>query len=94
MDEHFDPKQRTHDGLPVAGYKPQNQKAVDEVNINKRLEELVLRRLDDLKTGINTGQTPLEVDGRWLSVGRTHIEQAFMAINRAIFKPERVKLGD
>jgi hypothetical protein len=31
-------------------------------------------------------------DARWIAIARTHIEQGFMALNRAIFKPERVKL--
>lgn len=77
------------EGLPVAGYKAQSGWAVSEVNKNKQLEELVLRRLDDLKT--KTGSHDL-VDGRWLAHGRTLLEDAFMAINRAIFKPDRVKL--
>lgn len=34
------------------------------------------------------------VNGRWLSVGRTHIEQGFMAVNRAVFQPGRVALVD
>ena len=29
---------------------------------------------------------------RWLAIGRTHIEQGFMAINRAIFRPDRVEI--
>jgi len=87
-------EEKKHGGLPVAGYKPQNQTAVDAVNINKRLEEVVLRRLDELVAGINTGQSPLEVDKCWLAIGRTHIEQGFMAVNRAIFKPARVDIGE
>lgn len=69
---------------PVAGYRPQSAGALELVNQNKRMEENVLRVLDALRV---TG-----VDGRWLAVGRTHIEQGFMAINRAIFQPDRVKL--
>ncbi|MDW9880459.1 cyclic nucleotide-binding protein [Sinorhizobium meliloti] len=77
-----------HKGLPVAGYKPQSDDKVEAVNANKQLEEQVLRRLDSLKDMPG-------VDGRWLAVGRTHLEQAFMAINRSIFQPGRVKLpGD
>ncbi len=73
---------------PVKGYTDQNVDAVSRVNTNKELEEKVLRRLDDL--GLSG-----DVDGRWLAIGRTHIEQAFMAINRAVFKPQRIKLpGD
>jgi hypothetical protein len=79
--------------LPVSGYKPQSQNKVDEVNINKRLEEVVLRRLDDMAVLAGSGTNHF-VDARWLAVGRTHIEQAFMAINRAIFQPERVKIEE
>lgn len=74
-----------HAGLPVSGYKPQNDAAVGKVNLNKQLEEEVLRVLDVLKQ-------QSEVDQRWLAIGRTGIEQAFMAINRAIFQPGRVQL--
>lgn len=74
-----------HDGLSVAGYKPQSQSAVDLVNVNKRLEEQLLRHLDSFAG---------DIDKRWLAIGRTHVEQAFMAINRAVFKPDRVTLPD
>jgi hypothetical protein len=78
----------THEGLPVHGYQAQIESAVGEVNINKELEETVLRRLDQLKNLAN-------VDQRWLAIGRTHLEEGFMAVNRSIFKPARVKLeGD
>jgi hypothetical protein len=73
-----------HQGLPVAGYRPQTDAAVDLVNKNKKMEEAILMVLDVL------AQT--EADKRWLAIGRTHIEQGFMAINRSIFKPGRVKL--
>ncbi len=82
---------KMHDGLPVAGYRTQSDLAVAMVNANKRLEEIVLRALDELRAH-STGNG---VDQRWLAIGRTHIEQGFMAVNRAIFQPERVKLeGD
>lgn len=75
-------------GLPVAGYRPQTGTAVDLVNHNKQVEELALRQLDTL-----AGMA--EVDKRWLQIGRTALEQAFMAINRAVFKPGRAALpGD
>lgn len=77
-----------HQGLPVEGYKPQENAAVEAVNQNKRLEENVLRVLDALAENPDT-------DKRWLAIGRTAIEQGFMAVNRAIFKPGRVKFpGD
>lgn len=73
-----------HAGLPVSGYRPQSSEAVARVNENKSVEEFILRDLDKLKEDPN-------VDQRWLAIGRTSIEQAFMAINRAIFKPDRIK---
>lgn len=76
-----------HDGLPVLGYRPQSEDAVSLVNRNKEIEEYVLRALDDLAK--NRG-----IDPRWYAVGRRHIEQGFMEINRAVFQPQRVKLRD
>jgi len=76
-----------HEPLPVLGYTAQNDLAVDLVNNNKKTEEMTLRLLDRLVTNDM-------IDKRWLAIGRTHIEQGWMAINRAIFKPERVKFTD
>lgn len=76
-----------HRPLPVAGYRPQGADKVALVNANKAAEERVLRILDALK-----GEA--DVDQRWLSIARTYIEQGFMAANRAVFQPARVKLED
>ncbi len=79
--------------LPVQGYKPQSQHNVDLVNANKALEEQLLRMIDSLAAMCDAD--PKSINGRWLSIGRTHIEEGFMAINRAIFQPARAKLpGD
>lgn len=75
-----------HEGLPVAGYRPQTKEAVDIVNEHKRMEERLLRRMDAMK-----GDT--RFDQRWLAVARTHIEEGFMALNRSVFQPARVQ-GD
>jgi len=77
----------THNGLPVSGYKPQSDWAVDTVNKNKRIEELVLRMLDEYSDDDY-------VDKRWLAIAKTNIEQGFMAMNRAIFRPTRVELPE
>lgn len=76
-----------HDGLPVSGYRPQSQEAVDLVNGFKNHEERLLRVLDDLKADP-------EIDQRWLAIGRTQLEQAFMAINRSVFQPARFRTPD
>lgn len=80
----LDPK----DGaLPVAGYKPQTDGKVKLVNGFKYDEERILRKLDELKD--HGG-----IDQRWLAIGRTQLEQAFMAVNRSVFKPGRVELPE
>ncbi|WP_316397333.1 hypothetical protein [Bradyrhizobium sp. 33ap4] len=92
--------QAKHEGLPVAGYQSQNSVSIELVNQNKRLEEQVLRVLDNLANmkgpaASNDKPSVIAVDQRWLAIGRTDFEKGFMAINRAIFKPARVKLpGD
>lgn len=73
--------------LPVAGYQAQPQSRVDQVNHFKRVEERILRELDEMRL-------PAGIDQRWLAIGRTHLEQAFMAINRSILQPHRVSLPE
>lgn len=76
-------------GLPVAGYKPtQPQAAIDAVNVFKALEERTLRALDEL------ADSEVDYDPRWHAIGRTQLQQAFMAINRAVFQPGRVRLPE
>lgn len=76
-----------HEGLPVAGYRPQSDRTVTRVNENKQAEERILRTLDEL------GECD-DVDKRWLAIARTQIEQGFMALNRAVFRPSRVLLPE
>lgn len=91
----------THDpkdgALPVSGYKPQTTEKVDIVNGFKADEERILRKLDSLanvaRAEANRGDVPT-VDQRWLAIGRTQLEQAFMAINRSVFQPGRVSLPE
>lgn len=85
-------------GLPVAGYRPQSDEAVAIVNDHKQLEEILLRRLDALrdmrtKAVIETLERPA-FDQRWLAIARTHFEEGFMALNRAVFQPTRIKLPE
>jgi len=76
-----------HQGLPVAGYQPQSELNVDIVNANKEAEEHILRKLDMLQVLEST-------DKRWLAIARTNIEQGFMAMNRAVFRPGRITLPE
>jgi len=74
-----------HKGLPVHGYQPQSDEVVSRVNANKIYEEHILRIIDALAVSATC-------DPRWLGIARIHIEQGFMAMNRAIFKPTRIDL--
>ena len=79
--------EREYESLPVSGYVTQNQFNVDTVNGFKADEERLLRKIDELMKGET-------VDKRWLAIGKTALEQAFMAINRSVFQPSRVKLPE
>ena len=73
-----------HEPLPVSGYQPQSELNVRLVNENKQWEEELLRRLDHLTTND-------DFDMRWLAIAKTHFEEGFMAMNRAIFRPQRIE---
>jgi len=74
-------------GLPVHGYQPQASAKVGIVNVNKQLEERMLRRLDWLWSQPG-------LDKRWLSIAKTRIEEGYMAMNRAVFQPQRIALPE
>lgn len=79
-----------HSGLPVAGYaKNVDQWKIDMVNENKRLEELVLRRVDEHVRPRGDDS----IDGASVQLARRHVEDAFYRLNRAIMQPKRI-LGD
>lgn len=73
--------------IPVSGYRHQNQETIDDANHTKAMEERVLRWLDRLADDGG-------IDKRWLAIGRTHIEQGFMAVCRSIFQPDRANLPE
>lgn len=86
-----------HKGLPVAGYQPQTQSAVDLANEGKELEERYLRWLDKMQAEYNEWDrngtsTEPPFDPRCLIEARNHIQAGAMWAIRAIFKPQRIKL--
>ena len=76
-----------HKPMPVAGYTAQSDSQIYLVARNKEIEERVLRILDELKSLATCDQL-------WLAIGRTHIEQGFMAVNRSVFQPQRIRLPE
>lgn len=83
-----------HVGLPVKGYQKQSDTAVAIVNQNKLLEERVLRQIETIVMAGLTSELRPPADQRWIAIARTHIEQGFMALNRAVFQPGRVALPE
>ncbi len=90
-----------HKPLPVAGYTPQPDAKVALVNEFKADEERLLRKLDALMTEpvYPGGEAPYVVvasnhDHRWIAIARSHFEQGFMALNRSVFQPIRIKLPE
>jgi len=69
----------------IAGYRKLTPETIELVSNLKRSEETILQAMDILG---GDGAT----DQRWLALGRTHLEQAFMATIRAVLRPERVDL--
>lgn len=91
-------------GLPVSGYQAQSAEKVALVNEFKADEERLLRKLDELRArnqrdfaiipdGAN-GKLGAHFDPRWLAVAQTHFQEGFMALNRAVFQPQRVQLPE
>ena len=78
-----------HQGLPVAGYRPQSEQNVSLVNENKVLEERVLRQIDKHVRNHDSR----EIDQRMVALARTKVQEAFMWLNRSVFQPSRI-LGD
>ena len=94
--------------LPVAGYTAQSDAKVALVNEFKVDEERLLRKLDALSkpatkqvlAPVQSGTNgvvwkPVEgVDLRWLAITQTHFQEGFMALNRAVFQPQRISLPE
>lgn len=77
-----------HDPLPVSGYTAQSDDKVSFVNGNKEIEEMAMRRLDQMK-----GNPAF--DQRMVALAITKTQEAWMWANRAVFQPTRVALpGD
>ena len=76
-----------HKPLPVPGYTVQDDPAIKRVGDNKLAEERILRMIDEY-------QKDGDVDQRWLAKAKTACEESFMFMNRAIFKPQRIKLPE
>lgn len=85
----------------VSGYTAQPDAKVALVNSFKEDEERLLRKVENLiDTSEYEVRGPLgdsiknRYDTRWAAVARTHFQEGFMALNRAVFQPQRIKLPE
>jgi len=76
----------------IKGYRDLSQEEIDLMNEGKELAEKVgdfIARLEGLSNPLNASSLVqhFEIDGRWVSIGKTHLQQGFMAAIRSIAKP-------
>lgn len=89
----------------VSGCTSQPDAKVALVNEFKEDEERLLRKIGalpvtdevfltgDVDRPLVIGGAPV-CDPRWIAIARSHFEQGFMALNRAVFQPQRIKLPE
>lgn len=77
----------------IKGYRDLSQAEIDLMNEGKALAEQVgawIAKLETTRPGTaDSDVNPFDLlpDKRWLAIGKTHLQQGFMAAIRAIAKP-------
>lgn len=64
----------------ISGYRELSQDEIDTMNMVKNTAKLVGGLIKDLD-----GE---DVDARWLAIAKTDLQKGFMALTRAVAKPE------
>ena len=85
----------------IKGYRELNQKEIDLMNRIKNfgpeLDQLISdlneygddsNQCDDPRAGAKNNETADPCDHRWISIGKTHLQQGLMALTRAVAKPD------
>lgn len=65
----------------IKGYKELDQKQIDTMNRIKSLGAEVGSLIDELIVGC-------DADSRWIAIGKTNLQQGFMALTRSVTKPD------
>lgn len=66
---------------PITGYRELRPDEIALMNENKSLENVVGDQVAKVKG-------TLGIDQRWVAIARTHLQEGFMALNRAVAQPE------
>ena len=69
---------------PIKGYRELSASEIDAINSVKTWED----RIGDLIQALREDQTAVPLDPKFTAVAVTHFQQGFMALTRAIAKPE------
>ena len=70
----------------IKGYRELSQDEIDMINEIKENGISLDGIIERLNSYVDANQ--VSVDKRWLSIGKTHLQQGLMALTRAIAKPE------
>lgn len=65
----------------IHGYRELNQREIDAVNDIKLAAEQIGILIESLVA------RPINTDARWLAIGKTELQQGFMALTRAVAQP-------
>lgn len=68
----------------IAGYRDLTQDEIEFINDVKATAAAVGRIVDQMSISADV----MSVDKRWLAIGKTHLQEGFMALVRSIAKPE------
>jgi hypothetical protein len=66
----------------IKGYRVLSKEETDLINEGKELAETVRKYVE--KLAFNGRQ---DIDQRWVALGRTQLQQGFMALTRAVAQP-------
>ncbi len=74
----------------ITGYRDLTQEEIDLMNkIKEKANEV--GELVDMLEGMNFDKNdyvPKNESWRWVAIGKTHLQQGFMALTRAVAKPK------
>lgn len=84
--------------MSIRGYRTLSQDELSMINEHKEVEASLLRMLSATRAALNDqlrdARTSTEVarinaaePQRWVSMARTHFQQGFMCLNRAVAQP-------
>lgn len=75
----------------IKGYRELSQGEIDLMNeIKEKAEEVgqLVRKLEAVKMIDGVQENPNDPDQRWVHIGKTQLQQGFMALTRSVAQPD------